>query len=965
MSYIYMKIKTIIVTAILLASLPLITRAQNVWYPTGSPQRLTPVVPTWGLQLPSLTNKPCIGTDSSGNFQTGTCAGGSGGGGGTWSTTTSAVPAFLINYPNNSTDIVVIGAQSTSTAPFIFDPNSGIGYIKGLTGIGTKSPTYPLDVVGLGHFTGLVDAQRFVATSSLASSLPYASTTAFSVSGSTYLTALAQGQLNVGAGGLLYAGASTTFSGPLSYSAGVVSCPTCLTANQTITLTGDVTGSGATSITTTYNNTVPINKGGTGLTSVGASSTVLITNGTADFWQKLATSQLTNDSGFNTGTVTSVATNAGLTGGTINTTGTIGIDTTSIINGLLLQYNGTRLAATGTPSLTTGNLIATSSATSTFAGGIDAARVCIAGTTTCLLPGGGGGSGTVTSITLGGGLDGLTPITTTGTIVAQIGTSTVPILGRLAAWSGNGTPSTLYDVATGTVAQSGPITVTAGQSIIGSGLTIGCTAASVSVAGCLNAVDFSRFNSATSTFSSPLVYTVGTNAVTCPTCNVSNATVSSVATNNGLTGGTITTTGTIGLDTSSILNGLLLQYNGTRLAATGTPSLTVGYLIATSTTATSTLQGTILAQNGGSVGVGTSTPGNAARFGINGSIFFGGAGQATSTGTNGVNLTAGCFSINNSCVGAVTGGGSSSVGPINVLQASNGSGGFLATGTPTLAVGNLIATSSTATSTFAGGINVNNGRLVSDWNTGSTTASNFYEGLPQFDLNAGTVTALDLPISSAATNGTVESYTFNLMGSSTITAYGKSGGNGFTQTGSLGVGIATTSPWRTLSVSGTGAWTGLSTAAGAISGGTYLCEDANFQIISDTATCLVSSRRFKEDIVPLSDDSLSKVLALNPVSFEYKKTGNAQLDARGQQLGFIAEDVVKVEPRLVVLDDTGQPFQVQYENMTALLAKAIQQLNARVDGVARSAEENWQWLALGLLAAGFIYQQFQIRKLKK
>lgn len=48
-----------------------------------------------------------------------------------------------------------------------------------------------------------------------------------------------------------------------------------------------------------------------------------------------------------------------------------------------------------------------------------------------------------------------------------------------------------------------------------------------------------------------------------------------------------------------------------------------------------------------------------------------------------------------------SGGGGSSVGPINTLQASNGSGGFIATGTPQLTVGNLLATS-TATSTFVG-----------------------------------------------------------------------------------------------------------------------------------------------------------------------------------------------------------------------------------------------------------------------
>lgn len=68
-----------------------------------------------------------------------------------------------------------------------------------------------------------------------------------------------------------------------------------------------------------------------------------------------------------------------------------------------------------------------------------------------------------------------------------------------------------------------------------------------------------------------------------------SGTVTSVATNNGLTGGTITTTGTLGLDISQLSTNALVSWNGTQLSATGTPQLTVGTVLATSTTATSTL----------------------------------------------------------------------------------------------------------------------------------------------------------------------------------------------------------------------------------------------------------------------------------------------------------------------------------------------------------------------------------------
>ncbi len=55
--------------------------------------------------------------------------------------------------------------------------------------------------------------------------------------------------------------------------------------------------------------------------------------------------------------------------------------------------------------------------------------------------------------------------------------------------------------------------------------------------------------------------------------------------------------------------------------------------------------------------------------------------------------------------------------------------------------------------------------------------------------------------------------------------------------------------------------------------------------------------------------------------------------------------------------------------LIAPLVSAVQKLNTKVDNlkigkVARSAEENWQDILIGLLGIGFIYQQFQIRKLR-
>lgn len=82
-----------------------------------------------------------------------------------------------------------------------------------------------------------------------------------------------------------------TASSPIVASASTgsltISCATCLTANQTITLSGDVTGSGTTAITTTYGNVVPATKGGAGTVSgilkANGSGTVSAAVGNTDY----------------------------------------------------------------------------------------------------------------------------------------------------------------------------------------------------------------------------------------------------------------------------------------------------------------------------------------------------------------------------------------------------------------------------------------------------------------------------------------------------------------------------------------------------------------------------------------------------------------------------------------------------------------------------------------------------------
>lgn len=147
----------------------------------------------------------------------------------------------------------------------------------------------------------------------------------------------------------------------------------------------------------------------------------------------------------------------------------------------LLYGNGTN----GLSSVATSTLTASSPLTGSFtvvgSGGSVGCQTASGSQPGCLSSAdwttfNGKGSGTVTSISLGGGLDGASPITSAGTITAQVGTSTVPALGSLAYWTGIGTPSTLGSVATSSISVGATLSVSGGSlgsQIGGSNVTFG------------------------------------------------------------------------------------------------------------------------------------------------------------------------------------------------------------------------------------------------------------------------------------------------------------------------------------------------------------------------------------------------------------------------------------------------------------------------------------------------------------
>jgi hypothetical protein len=107
--------------------------------------------------------------------------------------------------------------------------------------------------------------------------------------------------------------------------------------------------------------------------------------------------------------------------------------------------------------------------------------------------------------------------------------------------------------------------------------------------------------------------------------------------------------------------------------------------------------------------------------------------------------------------------------------------------------------------------------------------------------------------------------------------------------------------------------------------GDYVCYNAGV-IEFNTATCTLSLGKYKMDISPLLG-SLAEVMALKPVEYRYKP--EMKLGDR-MQVGFIADDVVKVDPRIGAYTDKGELESVDYEHVTAIDTAAIQEMQQEI-----------------------------------
>jgi hypothetical protein len=218
-----------------------------------------------------------------------------------------------------------------------------------------------------------------------------------------------------------------------------------------------------------------------------------------------------------------------------------------------------------------------------------------------------------------------------------------------------------------------------------------------------------------------------------------------------------------------------------------------------------------------------------------------------------------------------------------------------------------------------------------------TQATGFGSSTPQWRMQLATSSsaasnAIQLVLTDTAAGTNAKHWFYRssggylYMGTSSDTTFSNSGTTTLETWSPAGyVGIGSTSPWKTLSVTGTMAVNGLTAEAGTKDA---LCIDSTtkeVQVNTGSPTCTVSSARYKHNIESLTATSgLALLRQLRPVSFETNDENQARV-------GFIAEEVNALDPRLVFYENDGiTPRGVRYEEMTAVLAKSVQELDARL-----------------------------------
>lgn len=134
----------------------------------------------------------------------------------------------------------------------------------------------------------------------------------------------------------------------------------------------------------------------------------------------------------------------------------------------------------------------------------------------------------------------------------------------------------------------------------------------------------------------------------------------------------------------------------------------------------------------------------------------------------------------------------------------------------------------------------------------------------------------------------------------------------------------------------------------AANGPKVICIESTTNILhagASTTDCKPSSARYKHNILDLSE-GIDVVNKLRHVSYAYNNNNE-------ESIGFIAEEVAKIDPRLVVFNAQGQPDALEYDQFIPILAKGLQEVDAKVTSSQNASDAKISSAVLSAMDAVF------------